>query len=71
LYLEIGDFEALRESIAQYQSIDYNSLAKNIEGHDNPEFRRISSLIYRRNKKFEKSIEISKADKQYRVSFIL
>jgi len=34
--------------------------------HDNPQFRRISSLIYRTNKKFNESIELSKRDKQYR-----
>ena len=68
LYLEIEDFEALRESIATYQSIDAMSLAKKIEGHDNAEFRRISALIFRKNKKYAKSIEISKGDQQYRVS---
>jgi clathrin heavy chain len=68
LYLEIGDFEALRESIANYESIDAIGLAKQIEGHDSPEFRRISALIYRRNKKFQESINASKTDKQYKVS---
>lgn len=68
LYLEIDDFDALRESIATYQSIDAISLAKEIEGHDNAEFRRISALIFRKNKKYKKSIEISKGDKQYRVT---
>lgn len=67
LYLEIGDFEALRESIANYESIDAIGLAKQIEGHDSPEFRRISALIYRRNKKYTESINASKGDKQYRV----
>lgn len=66
LYLEIGDFEALRESIANYDSIDAIGLAKQIEGNDNPEFRRISALIYRKNKKFQESINASKGDKQYR-----
>ena len=67
LYLEIGDFEALRESIANYESIDAIGLAKQIEGHDSPEFRRISALIYRRNKKYVESINASKGDKQFRV----
>lgn len=68
LYLEIGDFTALRESIANYESIDAIGLAKQIEGHDSPEFRRISALIYRRNKKYAESINASKGDKQFRVS---
>jgi clathrin heavy chain len=67
LYLEIEDFDALRNSIAKFESIDALGLAKQIEGHDNEEFRRISALIFRKNKKYEKSIEISKHDKQYRV----
>lgn len=66
LYLEIGDFSALRTSIANHQSIDAISLAKKIEGHDNAEFRRISALIFRKNTKYAKSIEISKADGQYK-----
>lgn len=67
LYLEIGDFESLRESIANFDSIDAIGLANTIQEHDSEEFRRISALIYRRNKKYEKSIEISKADRYYRV----
>lgn len=66
LYLEIGDFDALRESIANYESIDAIGLAKQIEGHDSADFRRISALIYRKNKKFAESINASKHDKQYR-----
>lgn len=68
LYLEIEDFEALRDSISKYESIDALGLAKKIEGHDNEEFRRISALIFRKNKKYDKSIELSKQDRQYRVS---
>lgn len=70
LYLEIEDFDALRQSIANFESIDALGLAKQIEGHDNEEFRRISALIFRRNKKYKKSIELSKGDKQFRVSSI-
>ena len=71
MYLEIGDFDALRESIANYESIDAIGLAKQIEGHDSADFRRISALIYRKNKKFTESINASKHDKQYRVGLFL
>lgn len=37
-----------------------------MQSHDNPQFRRISSLIYRKNKKYQESIELSKRDKSYR-----
>ena len=58
LYLESCNFESLKESIMKFDSIDSLSLAKNIEGLENAEFRRISMLIYRKNKKFKESIEI-------------
>jgi len=66
LYLEVEDFEALRNSISTYESIDSIALAKQMQSHDNPQFRRISSLIYKKNKKYHESIELSKRDKQYR-----
>jgi len=64
--LEVEDFEALRNSISTYESIDSIALAKQMQSHDNPQFRRISSLIYKKNKKYHESIELSKRDKQYR-----
>lgn len=66
LYLEIEDYEALRNSIQNYDSIDAIGLAKQIEGSDHPEFRRISALIYRKNKKYRESIEISVTDSHFR-----
>ena len=58
LYLESYNFESLKDSILKFDSIDSLSLAKNIEGLDNTEFRKISMLIYRKNKKFAESIKI-------------
>ena len=66
IYLDVEDYEALRNSILNYDSIDAIGLAKQIEGSDNPEFRRISSLIYRKNKKYKESIDISISDNNYR-----
>jgi len=66
LYLEIEDFDALRNSISSYESIDSIALAKQMQSHNNPQFRRISALIYKKNKKFQESVELSKRDKQYR-----
>lgn len=66
IYLEVEDYEALRHSISTYDSIDAISLAKQIEGSEHPEFRRISSLIYRKNKKFKESIDISLTDGHFR-----
>ena len=66
VYLEMEDYEALRNSILTYDSIDAISLAKQIEGSNHPEFRRISSLIYRKNRKYKESIELSINDHHYR-----
>lgn len=49
-----------------YNSFDAMDLAKNIQGSDHPEFRRISSLIFRKNKVYDRSIEISIQDRHYR-----
>ena len=66
LYLESCNFESLKESIMKFDSLDSLSLAKNIEGLENAEFRRISMLIYRKNKKFKESIEICLAEGLYK-----
>lgn len=49
-----------------YDSFDALALAGKIEGSDNPEFRRISALIFRKNKMYKKSIEILITDHHYR-----
>lgn len=66
IYLEMEDYESLRYSILNYDSFDALALAGKIEGSDNPEFRRISALIFRKNKMYKKSIEILISDRQYR-----
>ena len=66
IYLEIHDYEAFRNSILCYDQIDAIGLAKMIESLNHPEFRRISSLIYGKNKKFNESIELSIDDEHYR-----
>ena len=65
IYLETGDFESLRNSILAYDSIDAIGIAKQIESSDQPEFRRLSALIYRRNGKFKESIELALSEKHY------
>ena len=44
----------------KYSAYDQLTLAKKIENHPILEFKRISALVYRKNKKFAESIEISK-----------
>jgi clathrin heavy chain len=60
VFLEEEDADALKTSILEYASFDQISLAKKIENHQLLELRRISALVYRKNKKFPQSIDISK-----------
>lgn len=42
------------------------NLASDLESHELLDGRRISSLLYRKGKKFQKSIDISKKDELYK-----
>ncbi|CAE7658439.1 unnamed protein product [Symbiodinium sp. KB8] len=61
-YIECEDFAALRESINAHDAFDQLDLAKRLSKHDLLEFRRIAALLYKRNKRFESSIDLSKSD---------
>lgn len=65
-FLETEDHESLRASVTQYENIDQVALAKQTEFHELVEFRRIAAYLYRRNQKYQQSIQISRNDKQYR-----
>ena len=60
IFVEEEDPESLKNSILEFSSFDQIPLAKKIENHPLLEFRRISALVYRANKKYNESIEISK-----------
>jgi len=62
IYLQNEDYESLRTSIKEYDSFELTALAADLETHELLECRRIAALLYRKNKKFQKSIEISKKD---------
>ncbi|CAG8535423.1 3237_t:CDS:10 [Ambispora leptoticha] len=64
--IEEEDYKSLRDSIDNFSNFDNIKLAKRLEGHELLEFRRIAALIYRRNKRWEESIALSKEDKLYK-----
>jgi len=66
IYLEKQDYEALRHSIKDFDSFESVQLAGELEMHDLLECRRISALLYRKNKRYQKSIDISKKDCLYK-----
>jgi clathrin heavy chain len=65
MYIEDGDYDALRKSIDQYTLFEQITLARQLENHECLEFRRISSYIFRKNSRWTESIELSKKDKFY------
>mmetsp|Transcript_39448 Transcript_39448/g.98764 ORF Transcript_39448/g.98764 Transcript_39448/m.98764 type:complete len:1743 (+) Transcript_39448:183-5411(+) len=65
LYVDGEDHESLRQSIEEYDNFDQLALAQRVEKHDLLEMRRIACLLYRKNKRFKQSIELSKIDRLY------
>lgn len=62
LFVEEEDYRALRTSIDNYDHFDQIALAQRIELHELIEFRRIAAYLYKLNKRYQKSIELSKKD---------
>jgi len=55
-------YKQLRESIDHYDKFDQIALAQQLEKHDLLEFRRISAYLFKLNKRWDKSLELSKQD---------
>ncbi|KAL1972352.1 hypothetical protein VTN31DRAFT_6766 [Thermomyces dupontii] len=66
LLIEEEDYKTLRDSVENYDNYDAVELAQRLEKHDLVFFRQIAANIYRKNKRWEKSIELSKQDKLYK-----
>jgi len=66
LYTEGEQFEELRQSIEDYDNFDQITLAQRLEKHELIEMRRISALVYKKNKRYKQSIDLSKMDKMYK-----
>jgi len=66
LYIEEEDYQSLRNSIDHFDSFDAIKLAQSIEKHELLEFRRVSAYIYKKNQRWQQSVELSKIDKMYK-----
>merc|ERR1712226_658192 len=66
LYAEGEQYDELRESIATYSNFDQIALAATLEKHELAEMRRICALVYKKNKRYKQSVELSKLDKMYK-----
>mmetsp|Transcript_10525 Transcript_10525/g.29431 ORF Transcript_10525/g.29431 Transcript_10525/m.29431 type:complete len:366 (+) Transcript_10525:2-1099(+) len=66
LYVEGEQYEDLRQSIEDFDNIDQITLAQQLEKHELIEMRRIAALVYKKNKRYKQSIDLSKQDKMYK-----
>lgn len=66
LLIEEEDYKTLRDSVENYDNYDAVELAVRLQSHDLVFFRQIASNIYRKNKRWEKSIALSKEDKLFK-----
>jgi len=66
LLIEEEDYQTLRDSVENYDNYDPVELAQRLERHDLVFFRQIAANIYRKNKRWEKSIALSKQDKLFK-----
>ena len=66
LLIEEEDYKTLRDSVENYENYDPVELAQRLERHELVFFRQIAANIYRKNKRWEKSIALSKQDKLYK-----
>jgi len=66
LYIEDEDYESLRKSIDRFKNFNMIALAQKLATHELLEFRRIAAYVYRCNKKWNQSIELSKGDHMWK-----
>jgi len=66
LYIDDEDYESLRKSIDRFKNFNMIALAQKLSTHELLEFRRISAYVYRCNKKWSQSIELSKGDRMFK-----
>eukprot|EP00831_Metopus_contortus_P049510 TRINITY_DN4095_c0_g1_i1.p2 TRINITY_DN4095_c0_g1~~TRINITY_DN4095_c0_g1_i1.p2 ORF type:complete len:595 (-),score=115.96 TRINITY_DN4095_c0_g1_i1:115-1899(-) len=68
ILLENDDHIGLRESVLEYDNFEQLKMAARIEKHELVEFRRIAAILYRKNKKFVESLNLTKSDELHKDS---
>lgn len=66
ILIEEEDYKTLKDSVENYDNYDAVELARRLEKHDLVFFRQIAAQIYRKNKRWDKSIALSKQDKLFK-----
>lgn len=68
LYVEEEDWESLQQSIDTFDQFDNMALARTCEKHELIKFRQIGAYLYKKNKRFAQSVELSKQDKLWQTA---
>jgi len=66
LLIEEEDHKQLRDSVEHFDNYEAVALAQRLEKHELVFFRQTAANIYRKNKRWDKSIALSKQDKLYK-----
>ena len=66
LLIEEEDYKTLRDSVENYDNYDPVELAQRLEKHELVFFRQIAANIYRKHKRWNQSIALSKQDKLFK-----
>lgn len=66
ILIEEEDHKTLKDSVENYDNYDATSLAQRLEKHELVFFRQIAAQIYRKNKRWDRSIALSKQDKLFK-----
>jgi clathrin heavy chain len=66
IFIEEEEYVALRTSIDEHDNFDQIFLAQKVEKHELLEFRRIAAYLYKRNKRWTQSVQLSKEDRMYK-----
>lgn len=66
LLIEEEDYKTLRDSVENYDNYDPVELANRLENHELVFFRQIAANIYRKHKRWNQSIALSKQDKLFK-----
>lgn len=68
--IEEEDYKTLRDSIDSFDNFNNIKLAQRLEKHELLEFRRLAAHLYKKNKRWDESIILSKQDKLYKDALI-
>ena len=66
ILIEEEDYKTLRDSVENYENYDPVELAQRLEKHELVFFRQIAATIYRKHKRWNQSIALSKQDRLFK-----